>query len=211
MQGIYSGYLYFCIMRLALLTIFYCCFVSSALQSQTFKAALVGGINLSQIDGDDMAGYDKMGWNAGVKAYAFVQEQVSVSFEILYSEKGSRASLIDRQFVPPTTIFMQYAEIPILVHYHDRNGMVFGAGVAYNQLFDFRREVNGVDTSTDDPVPQTNDWAIMGDLTFMIKEHFGINGRMSYSLFSIAKDPSSNLQNQQWLNNVLSLRLLYRF
>lgn len=185
--------------------------LSTVLPAQTFKAALIGGINLSQIDGDDMAGYDKMGWNAGVKAFAFVEERVSLSFEILYSEKGSRASLIDRQFVPPTDIFMQYAEIPIMVHYHDQNGMIFGAGVSYNQLFDFQRTVNGIDTSEDDPLPQTNDWMLVGDITFVIKDHFGINGRMSYSLFSIATDPRSNLQNQQWLNNVISLRFMYIF
>ncbi len=181
------------------------------LHAQTFNAAIIGGINLSQIDGDDMAGYDKVGWNAGVKAYAFLQEQLSLSFELLYSEKGSRASLIDRQFVPPTNIFMQYAEIPVLIHYHDRNGMVFGGGFSYNQLFDFQRTVNGVNTSQDDPVPNNSDWAIVGDLTFVIKDHFGINGRMSYSLFPIANDPNSNLQNQQWLNNVISLRLMYIF
>lgn len=198
-------------MRKSLLLFLILAGLSISTNGQTFKAALIGGFNLSQIDGDDMAGYDKFGWNAGVKAYAFVEERISLSFEILYSEKGSRASLIDRQFVPPTDIFMQYAEIPILVHYHDQNGMIFGAGVAYNQLFDFQRTVNGVDTSEDDPVPQTNDWTLVGDLTFVIKEHFGINGRMSYSLFPIATDPNSNLQKQQWLNNVISIRLMYIF
>lgn len=189
--------------------LFICILLASGSYAQTFRAALIGGINLSQIDGDNMAGYDKLGWNVGAKAHAFIAEKWSVAFEILYSEKGARASLIDRQFVPPTDIRLRYAEVPVMINYHDPNGMIFAAGFSYNQLFRFVRVVNGVNTSNQAPIPDDDDWMIVGGITYVIKEKVGINARMSYSLVRIATDPRSNLKKDQWLNNVVSLRLLY--
>jgi hypothetical protein len=185
--------------------------LSALLSAQTFRAAVLGGINMAQIDGDNIAGFDKVGWNAGVKAYAFVKPEWSLSFELLYSQKGAKTSRVDRSFGRTSNFTLEYAEVPILVHYHDKNGMIFGAGVSYSQLFQFTRIENGVDTSERDPIPSDRDWNIMGEITFVIKDHFGINGRVAYSLWPIAYNPTSNLKSGGMVNNIATLRFSYIF
>lgn len=185
--------------------------ISVGVSGQTFRAALLGGINMAQIDGDNLAGFDKVGWNAGVKAYAFLQPEWSLSFELLYAEKGAKTSRVDRSFGRNSNLTLTYAEIPLLVHYHDKNGMIFGAGVSYSQLFRFTRIENGIDTSERDPVPSDRDWNIMGEITFVIRNHFGINGRVAYSLWPIAYNPNSNLKSGGMVNNIATLRFSYIF
>ncbi|MCB0663964.1 MAG: outer membrane beta-barrel protein, partial [Saprospiraceae bacterium] len=63
------------------------------LQGQNrFKVAALGGINVSQIDGDNYQGYDKVGINIGLQAGVVFSKRFQVNMGLLFTQKGSLAT-----------------------------------------------------------------------------------------------------------------------
>ncbi len=110
---------------------------------RVFFGGLEVGGNFSQVDGDNFAGYHKAGWNLGVIVYTKLADQFAASMELLYAQKGSRASQgqVPRYANDQNTILtdykivLNYAEVPILLNYFDKRKSNFGAGFSYAQLF----------------------------------------------------------------------------
>ena len=57
--------------------------------SQRFKAAAIIGTNLSQIDGDNLYGFKKIGLTAGGRLSYANEKTLDVALEMLYSQRGS--------------------------------------------------------------------------------------------------------------------------
>lgn len=82
---------------------------------ERFKAAAVGGFNLSQIDGDNFSGYDKFGICGGLRASVFFSKQFRGDFEMLYSQRGAYSGSF-KGFTRTPHFFvvnLDYMEIPI--------------------------------------------------------------------------------------------------
>lgn len=58
-------------------------------EAQNFKAQLLGGMNVAQVDGDSYGGYNQPGILAGVGIYRIANKKYDYGFELLYSQKGS--------------------------------------------------------------------------------------------------------------------------
>ena len=56
---------------------------------QTFSAGLALGFNMSQIDGDKLAGYNKLGVATGARVDAKLDERWKLGMELLFSQMGS--------------------------------------------------------------------------------------------------------------------------
>ena len=83
-------------------------------QQPRFRAAVVGGLNAAQIDGDDLAGYNKPGLRGGLRAITYLSPKSDLVFDILYSERGSRR-LGDPTFGSfDNVIRLQYIEVPVM-------------------------------------------------------------------------------------------------
>lgn len=83
---------------------------------ERFKLALVGGFNLSQLDGDNFSGYDKFGLSTGVRATTVLHPRYHIDFELLYSGRGSFSGNSSPGFTTHPHYFvvtLDYAEIPI--------------------------------------------------------------------------------------------------
>ncbi|MDX1407833.1 MAG: porin family protein, partial [Saprospiraceae bacterium] len=84
-----------------------------------FGLSAIGGFNLTQIDGDNFAGFDKLGFAAGLKGIIELNRFFELNVELMYSQKGSRFE--SAQSVARGTkdrqIKLAYAEIPILLAY----------------------------------------------------------------------------------------------
>jgi len=85
---------------------------------QKFKGAIVGGINLSQIDGDELAGFNKIGLTGGFKLNYPVATKTDLSVEMLYSGRGSN-SVLGFGGNGSVNVALQYLEAPILVRFKD--------------------------------------------------------------------------------------------
>ncbi len=173
-----------------------------AMQAQDIRAGLIAGVNLSQIDGDNLAGYNKIGLNLGGTAHWFFNENVSLNFEILYTQKGSSSSPRDGIVTIPVKFKLDYVEVPVLFNYHDRGKVSFGGGLAYGRLVRNRIEIAG------SPVKSVfkNDFSGILNGTVNLKEQLALNIRYQYSLVSIGGFQQSNMYN-----HFFSIRLIYMF
>ncbi|MCB0556047.1 MAG: hypothetical protein KDD02_21045, partial [Phaeodactylibacter sp.] len=60
-----------------------------------FEGGLVAGFNMSQIDGDLLHGFHKLGFNAGGRVNALLNERWRIGLELLFSQQGASRSKLD--------------------------------------------------------------------------------------------------------------------
>ena len=120
---------------------------SVGVEAQEFDARLLLGANFSQIDGDQFAGYNKLGLNAGVGIGRSYNNEWDFGFELRYSMKGSKKVIDPEVFTPTLTINYHYIEVPLLAYYKGFDNLVLFGGPSlgvnvYNQRNDngFRSE-----------------------------------------------------------------------
>ncbi len=95
--------------------------VTVATQAQTFNGFVELGPNLNQIQGDDLAGWHKLGGFAGVGVFTDFSDRWRGSLTIAYSQYGSSAS--SREATRMTSVYdkvsLDYVAVPVKVHYMD--------------------------------------------------------------------------------------------
>ncbi|MBK7175364.1 MAG: outer membrane beta-barrel protein [Bacteroidales bacterium] len=188
--------------------------------AQAFKAELISGFNISQVDGDETAGFKKYGLNTGVGVVLPVYKNWSLSFETLYSQKGSR---LRKQYNDSLDgsyrLFLNYAEVPFMIQYTDKNFMSAGAGVSWGRLVHVQEWKNGyrVDSVTllNGPFSK-DDFQLFGDFRFRIYKNLKVNARYAYSFKKLAtrvvRDSQSGMLNKRYFyNNLWTIRLIYTF
>jgi len=127
--------------------------------AQRFIGGIAAGFNVTQVDGDQVFGYQKFGFNGGpyIKLMLDKKQRFSITMELLYTQKGAAKKYPGPnayQYCHPikdTAIFdsnypdydkkffyklrTDYLEIPLLLHYEDpRSKFGFGVGVAWSRL-----------------------------------------------------------------------------
>jgi Outer membrane protein beta-barrel domain len=89
-------------------------------QQPRFKAGVIAGLTASQIDGDQSAGYNKIGLQAGLRGIARLTEKTEGSIEILFAQRGSQSELVQDAANPfAVSLTLNYVEVPVLWHYKD--------------------------------------------------------------------------------------------
>lgn len=176
------------------------------------RAALIGGMNVAQVDGDGISGFRKWGANGGAGAFVNLSKGFHASFEILYSMRGAKRG--KNQTATLEGLSLDYIEVPFMINYNDKDKAIFGLGFSWNTLV--RSKVTP-EILADDVVFKRSSFDIVGGVTFLIKKRYGINFRYSYSLSSIgtgtqAAPGSSGLRltlDGKLKNNVVGLRFIY--
>ncbi|MDQ3018055.1 MAG: PorT family protein, partial [Bacteroidota bacterium] len=93
--------------------------LAAPVYSQRFSAGIVGGFNASQIDGAQLAGFDKLGLTGGLKAIVNFESRFALNIEFLYSQRGSRPDIFSPEYDPNINILLHYAELPVYVSLGD--------------------------------------------------------------------------------------------
>jgi hypothetical protein len=198
--------------------IFFLIFLTNNAFSQIFKGEIIGGTNLSQVDGDEAYGFKKYGLLGGVGVVMPVYKNWSLSLETLYAQKGSKlrpqfSDSLDGSY----KLKLNYAEVPFMIQYTDRDVASAGIGVSWNRLVkvdEFRNgyQVDSVSILT--KVFNRDDWMAFADVRVRVYKGLILNARYSYSIDKIATrtviDSESGKPNvRNWYNNVWSFRLIY--
>ncbi|RYD59104.1 MAG: PorT family protein [Sphingobacteriales bacterium] len=193
--------------------------------SRIFHGGLVAGGNFTQVDGDNYAGYGKTGLNAGAIVFTHFTGSAAASLEILYAQKGARASHAKRSLgngnyiIESYRIGLNYAEVPILLHYYDKRKNYFGAGMSYSQLINNTEEAtttpglpNNVDLEKQYPFKKYDLNFIIGANVKVYKGLY-LNARFAYSVIPVRKNENVNpiLGRAEQYNNIVTLRLMYLF
>lgn len=108
-------------MKALLLTCSLSFFMIFALRAQdkpVFQAGLTFGVNVSQVDGDEYAGYRKIGAQGGIQGIVNITDHFFVSTEILFSQRGARPSNKEKleDFENFIDIRLNYIEVPFLIN-----------------------------------------------------------------------------------------------
>ena len=90
-------------------------------EAQIFRGYLQGGATLSQIDGDNLAGYNRFGGAIGAGVWYDLSDKWRSSLTLSYAQNGSKASGREAQRATnaPTKIYLDYITIPVSLHYMD--------------------------------------------------------------------------------------------
>ncbi|MBK8502795.1 MAG: PorT family protein [Saprospiraceae bacterium] len=175
---------------------------------QTFRGGLVFGANASQINGDFIAGFNKIGLHLGLKVASDIREKTAWSIELLYNERGSRTG---SQFTDPFTIFINYVEIPVLLSFKDWQQkdyykMHFEAGASLGRIINEKvKDVGG--NANIEGLNQTDLSLIVG-ATIYSNQHLGFTVRYTHSV-NLLRDERKHPGLSRYRGYFLTLRAVY--
>ena len=179
-----------------------------------FKGLFNVGLNATQVDGDIHAGYKYLGANVGVGAMVRYHKNLSTSIEIAYSMRGARAQFARGGATPNffRTNF-DYVEIPIsLLNIHDKKLVMFSLGITPALLVRYKEwdSQTGFEVSNNPPFgqPRKFDLSVFGGFYFVLKQHYVLGAKFSYSVISMrGAEPNSRVSGQY--HNMLTFRFMY--
>lgn len=186
--------------------------------SQVFKGEVIGGFNLSQVDGDEVFGFTKPGFQAGVGVVTPLYKNWSVSLETIYNQKGSKLKpQFNDSLDGSYKLFLNYVEVPLMIQYTDKDVVSAGAGISWGRLVKVEEFRDGyrVDSVTlESGVFDRDDWMAFGDVRVRVYKNLILNLRYSYSIDKIATrtviDSETGRPNERdFRNNLWTLRLVY--
>lgn len=103
----------------ALFLLLLCVLPEMAAGQQRFRAGIIAGLTASQIDGDNSAGYNKLGLQTGLRAIARLKGRTEASLEFLFSQRGCQNELIRNDYGNTFSLTTNYLEVPVQFHYKD--------------------------------------------------------------------------------------------
>lgn len=189
-------------------------------QHHTFYAGVVMGMNLSQVDGDNFAGYYKFGANFGLIGYAKLRKRLMLSYELLYSQRGSRAtsanlpllSGIDSILITKYGIKVNYAEIPVMINIFDKYRSHIGIGASYSRLVSSSETLATVPAY---PIDLSKYPFIKNNMEFVTSAELHIwkglffNIRFQYSIIPMRINVPPNFSRSVQYINMWSIRMMY--
>lgn len=209
-------------------------FVSAEAQQElkeSFRPVFTGGLVASQVDGDTYAGYNKLGYFAGIGINRLVGKNVELEFDLTILQKGARKNYAhdSASLNNPNNQFyllrLNYLEIPFYVRYNFKkpkvNKFKVEAGGAVGYLIKnppFEESQNGYYN-----IYGFNkfDYSVLIGLGYKLNDNVLVNLRYEYSVLAIRRYYQSstgiyhgqfpyNLFNLGMYNNMLSLTISYK-
>ncbi len=180
--------------------------VQTTVQAQRFQGGITAGFNMSQLDGDRLAGYNQIGLVGGLRASALLADKWQLSLELLYSQLGSDRSRNDDPLSIYDNIRLNFVEAPVFVSFTDWKFRVY-AGGSYASLINYKViDVFGEDI-TDDQNFNPDLFSLILGATFHFTEKFGLDVRWSRHLNSLQADSGDG----RILGRQVSIRGVYLF
>ncbi len=174
--------------------------------SQRFKGHLIGGFNMAQIDGDRLAGYNKIGANIGIGVATILSERWQIGTEFALSQLGALGSRNDDPAAIYDKIALNTVEVPLLVHFLDWK-FHFKAGLTYNRVISYDViDITG-ENITDLSQFNNDNVAVTVGATYFWNEHWGFDFRWSKAI----SDLESNPDNSSLINKWISFKAIYVF
>lgn len=105
-------------------------------EGQQFRGSIVSGLNLAQIDGDLLSGFNQPGLRGGFHLDSRINDRWSMAMELAFSQSGSRRQLTDSPGAVIHKIRLNQVEVPVLVQFTEWKFKV-GSGLIYQRLFNY--------------------------------------------------------------------------
>jgi outer membrane protein W len=168
-------------------------FLGTPIFAQGFDATLLAGFNAAQIDGDDLAGFNKFGLHGGVKVGYLIKPKLHLSTELLLSQRGSRSSLSLGSPREITSISLSYFELPVIVSfldwYVDNAYHKVKADVGLSYAYLFQASANNSFFENDVGLFASNDLSFLVGIGYRFNKKIGVNLRYTRSITPLFDDP----------------------
>jgi hypothetical protein len=203
-----------------ILLVFILVLLAQPIKAQRVKGELIFGMNATQIDGDEIYGFNRYGLNMGVGAIFPFNKHWSISVETIFNQKGSyrKESIeIDNKPTPYYSNRMNYLDVPVLLHYEDKGGVTFGTGFSWGRTVSIEEIEHGqkVETTTLAGPYKRDDIDVLIDLRFKIWKKLKFNFRYAYSVLPIRtriyKPNTADAWERTQYNSMLTFRLIFVF
>jgi hypothetical protein len=192
-------------------------------RSQDVKAAVIAGFNISQVDGDEIYGYHKPGFHAGLSAIVPIGRNFNFALETLFNQKGARqghqyynTDSAGNVFTGAYNLRLNYLEVPFLLLYNDKDIVIAGGGFSYGRVVSIKETEHGQRVSSTTLTSGTynmDDLNLIADVRFRIYKKFQFNVRYGYSITKIRtrefEDFLGNTWERKQYNNLISFRFIY--
>jgi len=173
--------------------------------AQRFGGGVVGGINVSQIDGDSWSGYNKAGLVAGAFVTTSFHKPWGAQMELRYAAKGSAKVM---RAAEPRKIRLQYIEMPLLISYEFYKVFQAQGGISLGYLFSSAQNEGDGYVEFDEYEPYELAFNVGLDYRFL--EKLSVNVRFAYSILPISADYSGASFPYADSNNVFTFAFYYR-
>lgn len=185
----------------------------SGQDTRRFFGCVKAGLNFAQIDGDNLGGYNRLGYHFGLGASARIKSNSELQFEFLYSLRGSRYGKYDNVI---SGFRLEYIDVPILFSLkdwkkEDDDGSYykthFQGGIYLGQLI----KSSSLDASQIDQLFRKTDFGWILGFTFFGNRNYGIHARFTQSFLPLHKYVDNQGAEIRMISYFISLGLTYRF
>ncbi|MBR1792839.1 MAG: outer membrane beta-barrel protein [Bacteroidales bacterium] len=199
--------------------------VAHIVSAQRINAYVSAGAAFSQIEGDELKGFNKLGFAGSVGAMANLSGngRWQMSVEAGYARRGAFNNSGDPYNVK---IMLDYVDIPLTVFFKDPyGGLLVGIGPVYSRLV--QQPHDKISFSPEYFIPDTadmtflkNDLALAGEIRFAIWRGLHMSIRYQYSIIPVKKnwhfeENPNTTSYRKWGNNCYNIsamvRILWQF
>lgn len=177
---------------------------STGANAQTFEGSLVMGANLSQIDGDQLAGYNQPGLNAGIRVSVNLSERWKASTGLQFAQLGSSFSKSDPLNALYDNIRINTVEVPVLAHFIEWRFRVSG-GLTYSRVINYSAADVIGGSLTEETDLNDNILSLALGAAYFFNDTWGIDFLWTKSLTNVQANPDAN----DFITRNLSFRLIY--
>lgn len=185
--------------------------------AQSFNGGLIAGPTFCQVDGDQYAGFHKIGFTAGGYVNLPIAKHFAIQMELKYTQMGAHSSTkeVVEYYYPPYNLTLHYAEIPVMLRYDFGHFKVKGKplsnlalelGVGLDFLLKYHGELDAITQYW-----KLNFFSVTGNfgVHYFFTDHFGIGARMMYSITPMQTNPTPQWFFDHSYNKVIQLTLTY--
>ncbi|PVX49944.1 outer membrane protein with beta-barrel domain [Balneicella halophila] len=158
--------------------------------AQDFNFGVKGGVNFTNLTGDDVDADMKTKFNLGVLAEFMVNEQFSIQPEVLYSAQGADED--------NTELTLDYITVPVMFKYYVAPGFSLQAGPQVGFLVndDYEASLGDVSVSPDtDDVFKTVDFGLNFGLGYKFYNNIFVDARYNLGLTEVFDEGDVDAKN----------------
>ena len=180
-----------------------------AIQCQNITAGTILGINTSQVSGDNLGGFNKIGVNLG----GFVIgkfKKFDTQIELKYINKGSREIIDNQTYNEGYRFHISYLEIPLMIKksLSKKHSIELGWSIAY--LVKWEETYNGANEARIEL--NNTDFSFLMGYNYKLRKNLYLNSRLSNSITPIRPHNSGQIYrwNKGQYNTSISFSILYQ-
>lgn len=196
--------------------IFTICVLCCVVKGQNFKAGLFGGVVPSQVDGDGMEGFHKIGLTGGAYIKYENNTRLFLQADIAYTSKGSKQKSSKEFDFSRLDTYTSYLDITLSCGYKLMDDLSARVGLTPSVLLSHKEQTSSGIEITDGNGFRPLNLLAMAGMSYTFSKHFSFNLTYNYSIISFRKgnievlDYDIKEQNAQY-HNYLTLTLAYQF